>query len=76
MLCDTTVRATRHMVELPRTQRGRCGRPRTWGYGYPELAALLGMTEVAVRQAVARRAFMPGDLASVVVFARRRGRLP
>lgn len=57
----------RRVVETPR-RPGR-GRPRIWGYGYPELATLLGMSQVAVRQAVFMKRFDPGDLVSVATFA-------
>jgi hypothetical protein len=63
----------RRVVEMTRPPT-RGGHPRTWGYGYPELAALFGMTEGAVRQAVLRRSFVPGDLGSVLAFAVKRRR--
>jgi hypothetical protein len=62
----------RRWVEMPRRAPGKGGQPRTWAYGYPELAALLEMTEGAVRQAVRRDQFNPADLASVVDFVVRR----
>lgn len=43
---------------------------RLWAYGYADLAAFLGMKEDAVRQAVNRGTFDPGDLTSVCVFKR------
>jgi len=46
----------------------RQGGRRTWSFGYPELAALLDMSEDAVRQAVTRGALNPGSLASVCSF--------
>lgn len=43
-----------------------------WGYGYTDLALLLGTSEGAVRQAVLRGSFDPGDLASVFAFFAKR----
>jgi hypothetical protein len=49
-------------------------RPRAhlWAYGYADLALLFGMTEGAVRQAVRRGAFDPGNLESVFEHLQRR----
>jgi hypothetical protein len=58
-------------VELSRAAP-RKGRPRLWGYSYPDLARLFGMREPAVRQAARRGAFDPSDMESVVAFALRR----
>lgn len=52
----------------------RRGRPRLWGYGYADLALLLGCSEAAVRQLAARRVFDPACLGSV--FALWRARSP
>lgn len=43
----------------------RRGRPRLWAYGYADLAQLLGCSESAVRQLVARQRINPRDLSSV-----------
>lgn len=43
----------------------RKGRPRLWAFGYADLAQLLGRSEAAVRQLVARGRIDPRDLASV-----------
>jgi hypothetical protein len=56
-----------------RERAPRGGHSRLWGYGYADLAALLGYRSVAaVRNAVCRRLFDPGDLASVFNFKARR----
>ena len=47
-------------------------RDRLWAYGYADLARLFGMTPSAVRQAVYRGSFDPGDLESVMQYAARR----
>ena len=44
------------------------GGRRTWRYGYAELAALIGESEDAVRQAVARGTLDPASLASICSF--------
>jgi hypothetical protein len=48
------------------------GRPKLWGYSYPDLAALFGMTEGAVRQAVFDGRLDPASLDAVVSFAVKR----
>lgn len=48
------------------------GRPRVWGYGYGDLAKLLGKSEVAVRQDVKRGRYNPGALGEVCEEWRRR----
>lgn len=50
----------------------RKGRPRSWAYGYADLALLFGMSETAVRKAAKRDSFDPGSLASVIEYAARR----
>lgn len=50
-------------------------RSQLWAYGYADLAALFGMREGAVRQAVCDGRFDPADLVSVLMFAVRRGEL-
>lgn len=47
-------------------------RARLWGYGYPDLAELFGMSEGAVRQAVWDKRLNPGDLREVVRWANER----
>ena len=47
----------------------RRGRPVLWAVGYADLALLFGMTVAAVRKAVARGQFNPGDLGSVIAYA-------
>jgi hypothetical protein len=46
----------------------KVGRPRLWAFGYPDLAALFGMSDGGVRMAVARKQLDPTDLASIVKF--------
>lgn len=41
---------------------------RLWAFGYADLAAFLGMKEDAIRQAVNRGTFDPGDLSSLHAF--------
>lgn len=45
------------------------GQLRLWAFGYADLAALLGMKEGTVRQAVAEGRLDPGDLVQLVAFA-------
>jgi hypothetical protein len=52
----------RRWVEMPRGKPGKGGHPRTFAYGYPEIAALAGITEGSVRNASARRAGPDGRL--------------
>lgn len=48
------------------------GRPRLFAFGYPDLAELFGVSEVAVRQMVRRGFFDPKSLSSIVAYANRR----
>lgn len=49
------------------------GHPVLFGYGYATLAVLFGFRSVgSVRNAVARRAFDPADLASIFAFYEKR----
>lgn len=59
------------MVILPRRPHRRGGHPKLWAFGYPELAALFGMSLPATRQAVSRERVDPADLANLVAFAAR-----
>jgi hypothetical protein len=56
-------RSRRWVTYAGKAPRG--GHSRMWAYGYAELARLLGTTEAAIRQRVARKQFDPGDLESV-----------
>lgn len=56
-------RCRRFVGVSPRVKFGRG--VKLFAYGYADLAALLGMSESAVRQAVGRKTFTPGDLRSV-----------
>lgn len=63
-------RKTRRMVRT-RSVAPRGGHAALWGYGYADLAELLGYGPHqlgAVRQAVHRGLFDPGDLASIFAF--------
>ena len=60
-----------HMRNGPR----RGGQPKTWGFGYPDLAALFGMSMGAVRRAVYDGRVDPLSLASIMAFANKRRRL-
>ncbi len=54
----------RKVVEISEASAQR--RSRKWAFGYPDLAAVSGMTERSVKAAVNRRAFDPSDLLSLV----------
>lgn len=55
----------RHVTVTARVRR----RARLWAFGYADLAALFGMKEGAVRQAVCDGRFDPSSLESVLAFA-------
>lgn len=57
---------TRRTVETTDRKRPRGGRgPKLWAYGYSDLARLLGVSEGAIRQRVARKLFDPSDMEAV-----------
>ncbi len=53
----------RKVVEISEASSRR--RSRKWAFGYPDLAAVSGMTERSVKAAVNRGAFNPSDLLSL-----------
>lgn len=61
----TICRVSRRLTVIPCDRVPRKGRSRLWAYGYADLAALLGTTEGAARQAVARGTLNPKDLRAV-----------
>lgn len=56
-------RCRRFVNVTPKVKFGRG--VKLFAYGYADLGALLGMSESAIRQAVGRQTFIPGDLRSV-----------
>ena len=47
---------------------GAPSKGRLWAFGYPDLAAFLGMSEDAVRQSVSRNQLDPARLESIYAF--------
>lgn len=63
---------TRRVIVAAEDSRpGSGGHPLLWGYGVKHLAALCGCTPKAIRCAIARGAFDPGDVLDVARYVQR-----
>ena len=67
---DSVVRSVRLVSDAHNRSKGkRTGAVKLWAYGYEHLAALLGMSEPSLRQAVKTGKLNPGLLASIIDYA-------
>jgi len=67
------IKATRHLVIVskrlaPKGGKGRGKSIKMWGYGYKDLAELLGISEGRVRVLVYKKELDPSDIISIVYY--------